>query len=278
MQHREGHFIAHDGIDIFYQTWATGEIPTATLLIVHGMGEHGGRYGNYVDYFVPRGYALYAMDLRGCGRSGGRRGHVDRFDDFVNDLRRLHSLAREAASGGKVFLLGHSFGSLVALAYGLRHPEGLSGVLTSGTALRDALPYPDWVRSLVRRAGQRVPALALPSGLKSEHLSRDAAVVEAYRRDPLVHSFGSLRWAAESIAIREWLYRHAAEWSLPLLMLHGGDDKICLKEGAQLFRERAGNARVEYRQYDGMYHEIHNDVGKEVVFRDIEAWLERIVQ
>ena len=278
MRHQEGHFTAHDGIDIFYQMWTPEEKPRAIFLIAHGIGEHGGRYGNYVDYFVPRGYALYAMDLRGCGRSGGRRGHVDRFDDFVNDVRQLHNLAREAQFSGKVFLLGHSFGSLVALTYGLRHPEGLSGVIISGTALRDALPYPDWVRAIIRRMGQAVPTLSVPSGLKIQYLSRDAAVVEAYRRDPLVHSVGTLRWAAESIAIREWLYRHAAEWSLPLLMLHGGDDQICLKEGAQLFRERAGNARVAYRQYEGMYHEIHNEVGKELVFRDIEAWLERIVQ
>jgi alpha-beta hydrolase superfamily lysophospholipase len=273
MRHQDGRFESSDGIDIFYQVWLPEMTPTAVLLIVHGLGEHSGRYQNYVDYFVPRDYALWVMDLRGCGRSGGRRGHIDRFDDYVNDLRRLHDLAREANPYGKMFVLGHSYGSLIALTYGLRHPEGLSRVISSGTALRDALPYPRWVRSIIRRAGQVVPTLSLPSGLKIEYLSRDKAVVDAYRRDPLVHSVGTLRWASESIVIREWLYSQAANWKLPLLMLHGGDDTICLKEGAKVFRDKIGNSRVTYREYPRMYHELHNEINKESVFADIETWL-----
>jgi alpha-beta hydrolase superfamily lysophospholipase len=244
------------------------------MLIAHGIGEHSGRYQDYVDYFTPRGYGFYASDLRGHGRSGGRRGHVDRFDDYVGDLRQLHDLARTAEPGAKVFLLGHSFGSLIALTYGLRFSDGLSGVIVSGTALRDALPYPNWIRALVRHMGRALPAIALPSGLKVEHISHDAAVVEAYRRDPLVHGVGTLRWASEAIAIREWLYSQAGEWKLPLLMLHGGEDKICLKEGARLFRDKAANAKVAYHEYEGMYHEVHHEIGKEAVFKDVETWLE----
>ena len=275
MRHTESYFDASDGLDIFYQYWLPDDRPKAIILAAHGLGEHGGRYRNYVDYFGSRGYGFYAIDLRGCGRSEGQRGHIDRFEDYVDDLRQLHDLARLAESSGRIVLLGHSYGSLIALVYGLRYPDGLAGVISSGTALRDALPYPGWVRALIRRAGRVLPTLSIPAGFKPGDLSRDAAVVEAYRADPLVHSAASLRWASESIAIREWLFDHAREWSLPLLMLHGGADRICLLEGARRFRDRVESERVELRVYEGMYHEVHNEIGKETVFKDVERWLDK---
>ena len=131
MRQHESRFTSNDGLSLFYRYWLPDDRPRAVLALAHGMGEHSGRYQNYVDYFVPRGYGLYAMDLRGCGQSEGRRGHVHRFDDFLDDLRQLHDLARLAASSVPVILLGHSFGSLIALAYGLRFPEGLAGAIAS---------------------------------------------------------------------------------------------------------------------------------------------------
>jgi len=273
MRHTTSHFDANDGTDIFYQTWLPDERPRAVILIAHGMGDHSGRYRNYIDAFVPKGYAFYAMDLRGCGQSGGRRGHVDRFEDFIEDLRQLHDLARLVESSGSLFVLGHSFGSLIALAYALRYPSGLTGIVVSGTALRDALPYPNWVRAMIRPLGRIAPTISVPSGLKPEGISRDSTVVEAYKADPLVHSVGTLRWAGEAIAIRQWLLRHAGEWALPLLMLHGGSDPICLPAGAHLLRDKIAGAPVECHEYAGMLHEVHNEIGKEAVFADVEAWL-----
>jgi len=274
--HQEGHFRAHDDLRICYQAWQPETTLRAVLIVNHGMGEHSGRYQNYVDYFAPRGYALYGLDMRGCGRSDGRRGHADRFDDFLEDLKRLHDIVRAAHPGRATFLLGHSFGSLVALMYGLRQPDGLGGVISSGTALRDALPYPGWARAIIRLAGRALPTVAVPSGLKAAQLSRDAAVVEAYRRDPLVHGVGTLRWASEAIVARDWLLAHAGEWWLPLLMLHGSSDGVCLKEGARLFRAQIAAGRAEHHEYEGMYHEVHNETGREEVFRDVEEWLGRM--
>ena len=274
MRHQEGHLIASDGLDLFFQVWLPDTPPKAVLLIAHGMGEHGGRYQNYVDYFAPRGCALYAADMRGCGRSGGKRGHVDRFDDFVDDFRRLHETAHAAQPDAPIVLLGHSYGSLIVLTYGLRYPNDVSGVISSGTALRDALPYPNWLRAVIRRVGRVLPNVSVPSGLKPEFISRDATVVTTYTADPLVHSVATLRWASEAAACREWIMAHAAEWSLPLLMLHGVDDRICLPAGARAFQEKASGNRIELRVYDGLYHEVHNERGKATVFRDVEAWLE----
>lgn len=275
MRHRQERFDARGGVEIFWQAWLPDETPKLALHVVHGMGDHGGRYQNYVDAFVPRGYAIYAADMRGCGRSSGRRGHVDRFDDFVNDVRQMHTLVQNEQPGRAIFMAGHSFGSLVSLAYGLQYPDGLAGMIVSGTAIQDGLPYPDWMRSLTGRLGRILPTLALPSGVKAEDVSREAAVVQAYKDDPLIHSVGTLRWAAEAIRTRKWLLDHAHEWKLPLLMLHGGADQICLKEGARRWQERIADGRVTYHEYEAMYHEVHNEIGKEKVFQDIEAWLKK---
>jgi alpha-beta hydrolase superfamily lysophospholipase len=274
MRHDEGHYAAQPGIDIFYQSWTPDGKPVAMLLIVHGLGDHSSRYQNYVDYFAPKGYAIYAPDLRGHGRSDGRRGHVNRFDEYVNDLRQLHNRARGADPDSKVFLLGHSLGSLVVLTYALRYPEGLAGVISSGTALRDTLAVPGWLRSAAGGLSKIAPTLAANNGVKTGYISHDSQVREAYDRDPLVHRVGTLRLSAEVDIARSNLMEHASQWKLPLLMLHGRDDPICLLSGAREFYDKTDHAWVEFRQYTGMYHEVHNEVGKEAVFKDIESWLQ----
>ena len=277
MKHQEGHFNAKDGIEIFYQSWSLDGQPKAVFLIVHGLGDHSGRYQNYVDYFVPRGYAVYGVDLRGHGRSGGRRGYVNRFDEYLEDVRQLYRLVRESDPGGKVILLGHSLGALVALPYALRYPDDPAGVISSGTAIRDALDVPAWLRSMTGALAKIAPRVALNNGVKAEYLSHDATIPRAYEADPLVHHVGTIRLAAEVDLVRAELLKRAGDWKLPLLMLHGGEDAICLLSGAQLFYDRVDRTRVELRQYAGMYHEVHNEIGKEAVFKDIEEWLQRVV-
>ena len=275
MLHQDGHFNAADELDIFYQSWRPDGPPKAIFLIVHGLGEHSGRYQNYVDHFAPRGYALYALDTRGHGRSGGRRGHVSRFDDYVIDVRQFYELVRAANPDGKIIMLGHSLGSLIALAYASRYPDGLAGVIASATALRDALDVPGWLRSMAGGLSKIAPALAMDNGVKTERISHDPAVVAAYDSDPLVHHVGTLRLAAEVEIVRSDLLGRARDWTLPLLMLHGADDRICLPAGARAFYDQTDHARVELRFYQGLYHEIHNEIGKQAVFKDIEEWLAR---
>ncbi|HJW84171.1 MAG TPA: alpha/beta hydrolase, partial [Anaerolineae bacterium] len=122
------------------------------------------------------------------------------------------------------------------------------------------------------------PKVALNNGVKTEHLSHDPAIVQAYDADPLVHHVGTIRLAAEVDIVRAELLNRAGEWKLPLLMLHGGDDRLCLLSGAQLLYARLDHSLVEFRQYVGMYHEVHNEVGKEAVFKDVEAWLHRVAE
>jgi alpha-beta hydrolase superfamily lysophospholipase len=273
MQHSEGKFTASDGLEIYHQVWAADGTPKAAILIVHGLGEHSSRYHNYTDYFVPRGYTLYGFDLRGHGRSGGPRGHVERFDRFVDDVGRMVALIREQLPHTPLFLLGHSLGSLPTLVYALRYPDGLAGVITSGTALRDALEIPGWKRALARMLSRVAPTVKFDNGIQNDYLTHDTKAIEAYAHDPLVHRIATPRLATEVEAARQMLYASASEWKLPLLMLHGSDDRICLPAGAQAFQAKTPQTLTAFRQYDGLYHEIHNEMGKESVFYDIENWL-----
>ncbi len=274
MHHQTGQLIAADGVNLFVQTWAGDNHAQGILLLVHGLGEHSDRYQHYIDYFVPRGYTLYAFDTRGHGRSGGPRVYVDHFQQYVDDIARVVSHIRSAYGSHKPFVLGHSLGSLMALSYGLQCPDEIAGVIATGTALRDALELPAWKRSLARVLSRLTPTLQIKNGVAASYLSHDPAVVAAYEHDPLIQYTGTPRLLAEVEARRAWLLDRAFEWRIPLLMLHGGDDRICLLEGTRAFYTGLPDGLAELRIYDGLYHEIHNELDKERVFAAIERWLQ----
>jgi alpha-beta hydrolase superfamily lysophospholipase len=273
MRHIEGHFTTPDGADIYIQAWLPDDTPSAIILIVHGLGEHSGRYGNYVDYFVPRGYALYSFDTRGHGRSSGSRGYVERFDRFVEDIDQRAAEARSDWPGTPLFVLGHSLGSLMALSYARQHPDRLTGLITSGTALKDALALPAWQRRLATVLSRITPSLKMNNGIALTDLSHDPAVIAAFQSDPLTHTWGTPRLATEAEVVRAQIRQSAATWRVPTLMLHGGADPICLAEGTRQFVAQTPPGLVEYYEYAGLYHEIHNEAEKEQVFHDIETWL-----
>ena len=271
-QPTERRFTAADGLELHAQTWAADH-PRAHLVMVHGLGEHCGRYQNYVDYFVPRGYSLHGADSRGHGRSGGKQGYVERFDQYVTDVEQLVAHIRSVDAAPPIFVLGHSLGSLITLKYGLDHPAGLSGIIVTGTALRDALVMPKWKRSLANVLSNVTPSLKMDNGVLTKYLSQDPAVIAAFDADPLNHRWATPRLATEAEKVRADLYGRAGEWSVPLLMLHGGGDRVCLAEGARAFAKTVPAALVTYREFDGLYHEIHNEREQAQVFGVIEAWL-----
>jgi alpha-beta hydrolase superfamily lysophospholipase len=274
MHHTTGHFTTPDGADIYTQAWLPDNLPQALILIVHGLGEHSGRYGNYVDYFVSRGYALYSFDTRGHGRSSGPRGYVERFDRFVEDLDRRAAEGRSDWPSTPLFVLAHSLGSLMGLSYARQHPDLLTGLITSGTALRDALALPAWQRSLATVLSRVTPSLKMNNGIALSDLSHDPAVIAAFEADPLTHTWGTPRLATEAEVVRAQIRQSAATWRVPTLMLHGGADPICLAAGARQFAAQTPPGLVEYHEYAGLYHEIHNEAEKEQVFHDIETWLQ----
>lgn len=274
MDHFEGTFAEHGGLELYYRRWRPEGRPKAVLVVVHGHGEHSGRYGNVVDWFVPRGYALYAFDMRGHGHSAGKRGHVGSFAEFREDLRAFLDLVHREEPDTAIFLLGHSLGGLASLDYVLRDGSGVAGVVASGAVLSQPGIAP-FLIFLAKLLSNVWPSFTLATGLDATALSRDTAVVEAYVNDPLVHGQGTARLGAELMATVDWTQAHAAELARPCLIVHGGADRLCDPAASRVFYENVTFADKERIEYEGYYHEVYNDLGKEQVLADVEAWLER---
>lgn len=261
-----------------------------TVVVIHGVCEHSGRLANLTDGLVERGFSTFTIDLRGHGRSddapagggAGKRVHVERFDDYLEDVERALTWAREQEPDGPRFLLGHSMGGLIVLRHGLRYPAaGLRGLI----ALSPALRLPLWkelgarfvARPLVALTGGRfaVGRTQLTINAIGKALSRDPAVAEAFRSDPLVHVPITVRLIAEIFRAGRDTMARAAELTEPILILHGRADRVTNPEGSRRFREfRSRHTTTCF--YNGALHELHNELPetRDEVLEDVVRWLE----
>jgi len=185
-QHSTGTFIGKGGIEIFFQQWEVAN-PKAILIIIHGLGEHSGRYGNLIDALQNKGIAIYGLDHRGFGRSGGKRGHVDSFMDYIYDMKIFVNMLKDKHPNKPVIMLGHSMGGVLALKYALTHAEDLDALILSSPGLVPAIKVPAWKKNLAIFLSSKIPSLTMPSGLDATTISRDKEVVKQYLADPLVH-------------------------------------------------------------------------------------------
>ena len=259
--------------EIFYRRWGPAS-PRAVVLGIHGLGEHSGRYQNVVDALCPRGFALYIHDLRGHGRSGGKRGHVTAFSEYLTDTRRTLEAVRKAEPEKPLFLLGHSMGGLIAMRYATLYPEGLRGLVLSSASLKIKGEVPAVKAALGRLFSRLIPGLAMSNGLDPNQISRDRAVVKAYIDDPLVHDRVSARWVTEFVDAIAAAHREASSLSLPIQILQAGEDDLVDASGSRELFETITVKDRGLRVYDGYFHEIFNDLGKERVLDDLAAWLE----
>jgi alpha-beta hydrolase superfamily lysophospholipase len=269
---RSGWVPSWDGTWLFWRAWEAEE-PRGVLLVVHGLGEHAGRYERLAAAMVPRGWSCWAVDLRGMGASEGRRGHLDRWSDWVADVQRFHELVVTEAGDREVVPLGHSFGGAVVTSAVLSGDLRPRRFVLSNPAfrLRDRVPLPKLL--LGRVASRAVPALTLPSGLDPEALARDPAVTVAYRADPLVHDQISARLFAEWEAAARDALRLAPRLDVPFLLLVSGGDRLADHAGS-LELDRRASCDHALRLYPEAAHEPFNDLDAEIVFRDLAEWLE----
>jgi len=274
MQHTEGKFTARDSLELYHQAWLPDGEPKAAFVVVHGYGEHSGRYFNPVNYFVPRSLAFYAYDLRGHGKSPGPRGHIVHFDEYLADTHAFLKLVRELNPGRRLFLLGHSLGGLIVSAYVENYPtDDLSGLIMSSAFLGFRMQVPAVKAAMGRVMSSLMPALTMKNDLSAALLSHDPAVAAAYDADPLNHHVGTARFLTEVTTAQARTLERAGEVRLPLLVMYAGDDQIADPECSRFFFERAASADKTLHGYDGYYHEIFNETNKEVVFKDWERWL-----
>lgn len=272
MRHSEGTFRGSGNLNLFYQCWQPTGQTRAALAIVHGFGEHSGRYPNVVNHFVPRGYAIYALDHRGHGRSPGQRGHINAWREYRDDVRAFVQLVAARESSRPIFLWGHSLGGLIVLEYALHYPDNVRGVIASAPLLGQAGISPILI-ALARLLSRIAPTFSLSTGLDATTLSRDPAVVQAYTSDPLVHSLGTPRLSTEITAAQEWTLAHTSEWRVPLLLFFGTADRLVPPENTRKFFAAIPFPDKHKIEYDGAYHETHNDIIHAQVMADVEQWL-----
>lgn len=273
MKHAEGKFKGCEDISLYYHCWLPDDEPRAILLVVHGLAEHSGRYMTMVNRLVPKGYAVYGFDQRGHGKSPGRRGYVERFSNFVDDLETFFDIIRSRHHDSKIFIVGHSLGGTIAADYAVQHQDEFDGLILSGAFLKVA----DSTSSGLIIAA-RVLSLLLPKvgiyRIDADALSRDKAIVDAYVQDPLVYRGKiSARLGAEIIKATQKLLQQMPKICLPILIMHGTADRLSDPRGSETLYQRVSSPQKTLKLYDGFYHEIFNEPGHEQVFTDMEAWL-----
>jgi acylglycerol lipase len=273
MKTTEEMFEAHDGVQLFNRAWLPDTDPLEAVALIPGYGDHSGRHASLGEHLAAHGFAVYAYDLRGNGRSHGTRAHVDSFADYVKDAAVFFDLVRQQAPRERVTLVGHSLGGLIALAYIEKEPEGPVGLILSSPFLKLRIPIPEWRARFVRLASKITPTSPIRNPLKGEMLSRDPAVVEAYDTDPLGHDLTTVGWVDEVLKAQASVRRRADRVLCPLLVVYSPDDPVSDPAATESFAEKAKAADKTVLRYDGYLHETYNDVGREVVLGDIEAWL-----
>lgn len=264
---------AHE-VPLFRRAWRPTEPPRAVLINVHGLGDHSGLYGALADRMVASGFAVHAFDLRGNGRSPGKRGHVDSWGDYREDLRRFVELVGREEPGRPLFLLGNSLGGLIVLEYALYHPEGLRGVMAAAPPL-GRLTVPPVLLALGRVASRIWPSFTLKTGMDLSGLAQDPAVTAELLADPLFHRLGSARLSTEVQSAIARVQGRAAEFPLPLLVLHGSRDGMVPPDGSRTFVARVGHPDKRLIEYPEGRHVLFADTGREQVLADLERWIGR---
>lgn len=266
-------FQSRDGTQLHEEHWPAEGKATASVVIVHGYGEHIGRYEETGRALAAAGFSVRGLDLRGHGQSGGVRGYCNRFDEYLDDVDAIVIRARGEAL--PLFLLGHSFGGLVAPFYVLHHPTQVAGMVLTSPYWKLALQQPAAKIWAGKVASFVAPKLALPSGLKGADVCRDPELQAKYDVDPLNNKNATARWFTESTAAQEELVVRAPELSTPTLLLVGEADKIAAAPQARVVFERLGAKDKTLRMLSGQYHEVLNEPKptRTETVREIVEWL-----
>jgi acylglycerol lipase len=273
----ESKFEGNNGINFYVRGWdPTNNRPKALITLVHGLGEHTGRYLHVGKSMTDAGYALVGFDLRGHGKSGGPRGHFPSLNAVIQDMRQFSKFLVQRYPDIPHFLYGHSLGGLLSLAYALQYRTGLNGVIVTGAALRSSLQEQNKI-AMVNLLGSLLPTITMPSGLDATTISRDADVVHKYINDPLVHDKTSLGLGKSALTAIDLCFAHAKEFGPPLLIMHSAADKLTYHSGSEDFARLASetNSDVTLKLWDGLYHEIHNEPEKAEVFKVMIEWIEK---
>ncbi len=274
MKHIEGNFKGVRNANIYYQGWLPEENVKAVLLVVHGLGEHCGRYMNVVNHFVPLDYAIYGLDHIGHGKSDGAREYVERFDDYTNTLAIFYNMVTDLQAEKPIFLLGHSMGGAIATYYLLDHQDDFTGAILSAPGVKVGDSISQATITMSKILSKLAPKMGVIA-LDVDGISRDPEVVEAYVNDPLVfHGKTPARLGAELLSAIQRITAEAGNITLPFIVVQGAEDSIVDPSGAQMLYDKASSEDKTLKIYDELYHECFNEPERDRVLRDVENWLE----
>lgn len=268
----EEDFTSAGGVRIHMRVWHPAGPPRAVVAICHGVNSHGGQYVWTAEQLALRGYSVFAVDLRGRGKSEGERFYVEDIADYVADLQGLINIAKDRNPGLPVYLLGHSAGGVVSCTFALDHQEQIDGLICESFAFQ--VPAPGFVLAAIKGISHVAPHLGVLT-LHMKDFTRDAGALAVLEADPLTK--GETQPAATVAALvraDERLHDSFGDITLPVLILHGTADKATVCGGSQYFHEHAGSTDKTLKLYDGHFHDLLNDIGKEAVLGDIAGWIE----
>jgi alpha-beta hydrolase superfamily lysophospholipase len=283
VNYQSGTFQGMLNAKIFYQYWQVDD-PVGVLVIAHGFGEHSNRYLEMAGYFSKLGFSCYALDHRGHGRSEGDRWNVEDFDYFLDDLHTYINMVKNWEKQDKVFLLGHSMGGEIAIKYALTYPQDLDGLIVSSPsvgAYLSGIEVPQFANTLIGTfigpltnidllADFPMPGTQIPA----EYLSHDKSVVDAYVNDPMVcHEAVKVRMSVELSKNMSYIQNNANLLNVPVLVMYGTDDKVVPPDSTVNFYDKVKFKNKKLIGFEGYYHEIFNEIGKEDVYKATEDWL-----
>ena len=261
------------GIKLDAQEWPV-KSPKAVIALVHGQGEHIGRFDHVAKWFNFHDVAVIGSDLQGYGKSGGLKGHADSLDDFLDDIGLLLENAKQAYPKTPVFLYGHSMGGSLVLNYTIKRDPVIAGLIVTSPWIRLAFEPPALKVIAGKILRRFIPRLTLPTGLAAHFISHDEKVVAAYKSDPYVHDKLSTSTGVAILEMGEWLDKFSGVFSIPVLLMHGSGDKITSAPATKEFYERLAG-EVTYKEWKDLYHEMHNEPEKEDLFSFTFDWMQK---
>lgn len=277
MNYKSITYASFDGIKLSGYIWEPKETSKAVIILVHGFGEYSERYDYWAKQFNEKGFVVHAIDYRGHGKSDGRRGHINQFDDFINDIDVLVKESKKLYPDLPQFIYGHSLGGNIVTNYILKRDNNFKGAVISSPWYKLSFDPSALMLFFTRIMNKAYPRFTQNAKLDVKALTHDKEIVEAYIADPLVHEKISAKMFYEIYNAGHRVLENTDKISLPVLVQHGNDDKITSYKASKEFAEKANkiNKDVAYKEWDGMYHELHNEIGKDKVFEFVAQWLDK---
>ncbi len=269
----EGFFSARDNTRLYWQSVLPDAEPSCFVGVVHGYGDHSGRYRRFIDYLAGEGIGVMAFDYRGHGKADGRRGYCTKWSEYVDDLEVFWARLRGTAQGKPTFLIAHSHGGLVALHWALKRPEGIKGLVLSAPLLKVAVDPPALKVFAAKAVGLVVPWMPVPMGFGLDALSRDPAWQKETGEDALYGRNATPRWFVQSTAAQGALAGRGRELTLPMYVVTGSADAIVSTPTTRAFFETIASADKTYDEREGMKHEVLCELGKEALWGEISRWI-----